>query len=101
MAVQPVGRRVSVQWPTRTPGTSVSDPAGGDGAWPWRMPRAQAAPATVEAKARRVSFIGPRQRSLMRKRWVRLRRYRRIGAYGYFTVAVLAYTVARFRHTFV
>ena len=59
IAVQPVGRRVSVQWPTRRPGTSVSDPvsAGREADCAWSTPRATAAPAIVEAKSRRVSFI--------------------------------------------
>ena len=57
--MQPVGRRVSVQWPTRRPGTSVSEPAlvcaSSCGS---RTPRRYAAPATVDANARRVSFMG-------------------------------------------
>src|SRR4051794_25074142 len=53
IAVQPVGRLVSVKCPTRMPGTSVSDPAGA--VWAADVPHGASAPApTVHPNSRRV-----------------------------------------------
>src|SRR5262249_19609777 len=55
MAVQPVGRRVSVKWPTCSPGTSVSDPAADSGRGGVCTAAYAVAAATRSRKSRRDS----------------------------------------------